>query len=109
MSTGLGGLPPLLLHDDSPVRGTYAASFSRRFSLLSSPPLNSQRRLEMDSEDRNVTAETVARSSVNRRTSESGDHESAIHYEDCTGAAYRIRKGINKTPLQVCFNSCYCC
>lgn len=29
------------------------------------------------------------------------DHEAAIHYEDCTGAAYRIRKGITKTPLQV--------
>ena len=106
MSAGLGGLPPLL-HDSS-VWGTYTATFSRRFSLLSSPPLNSRRRLEMESEDRNVTAETVARSSVNRRTSESGDHDAAIHYEDCTGAAYRIRKGINKTPLQVCFIS-YCC
>ena len=35
-----------------------------------------------------------------RRGSES-DHEKAIQYEDCTGAAYRIRKGVSKTPLQV--------
>lgn len=32
-----------------------------------------------------------------------GDHENAIHYEDCTGAAFRIRKGIAKTPLQVLY------
>ena len=27
--------------------------------------------------------------------------EPAIKYEDCTGAVYRIRKGIDRTPLQV--------
>ena len=35
--------------------------------------------------------------SLNRRES----YSAAIHYEDCTGAAFRIRKGISKTPLQV--------
>lgn len=46
--------------------------------------------------------------SVSRRGSES-DHEKAIQYEDCTGAAYRIRKGVPKTPLQVSQSSLECC
>ena len=27
--------------------------------------------------------------------------EEIVKYEDCTGAAYRIRKGVERTPLQV--------
>ena len=27
--------------------------------------------------------------------------EEVVKYEDCTGAAYRIRKGVDRTPLHV--------
>ena len=44
---------------------------------------------------------TTEKTAVISRHGSESDHEAAIHYEDCTGAAYRIRKGVSKTPLQV--------
>ena len=94
MNFGIGELPHLR---NSPVRDTYSASFSRRFGLLSSPPPSPNRiNFDMDETQHNDSSAIHQReSNVDR------DHSAAIHYEDCTGAAFRIRKGISRTPLQV--------
>lgn len=99
MNFGLEGVSRL-----SPVPGysapygtPYCASFSKGFSIVSSPPPSPARRME------GITANgglgRLARA-TNRRMSE-GDSQAVIQYEDCTGAVYRIRKGVDKTPLQV--------
>ena len=84
----------------SPVPGysaSYSASFSKRFSIVSSP-LSPIRRMDGQTMADNAKANGSSR---DRRMSE-GDSHAVIQYEDCTGAIYRIRKGISeKTPLQV--------
>ena len=45
--------------------------------------------------------ETLNASASSGSVGDTSVREPAIKYEDCTGAVYRIRKGIDRTPLQV--------
>lgn len=74
---------------------TYTASFSRRLNLLSTSPISPIKRDMEDGSPKND------RTIKQHRLPSVGDSECVIQYEDCTGAAYRIRKGIARTPLVV--------
>ena len=100
MNFGLEGASLL-----SPLSGRapYSASFSRRFGILSSSPIHSPVKSLMQEDDTikdEPTLVQIREQAQGRRVSE-GDSQAVIQYEDCTGAAYRIRKGVSKTSLQV--------
>ena len=106
MNFGLEGVTRFSPVPDDSHHATYSASFSKRFGILSSPPLSPVRKI-MDLAatagsglDATLPEPNLSSFNPDRRVSE-GDSCAVIQYEDCTGAAYRIRKGISRTPLQV--------
>lgn len=95
MSFGLEGVS--LLSPLPSRRGAYSASFSRRFGILSSSPIHSPVKPLMQGNDTITDEPTLDEIREQGRRVSEGDSQAVIQYEDCTGAAYRIRKGISKT------------
>ena len=89
MNFGLGDVARLRSGDAT----AYSASFTKRFGLLSTPPPSPMSKMEGE----------ACKSPVDKRNrlESEGDFSAAIQYEDCTGAAYRIRRGVPRTSLQV--------
>lgn len=95
----------------SAYRSAYSTSLGRYVRDTQSPDTNHRARAMSGEEERRspllggeVSSPEIEKLNVSGSSDSVGDtsdQEPAIKYEDCTGAAYRIRKGITRTPLQV--------
>ena len=118
MSSEVGQLPPDTRKTlpESPIVSAYGRAYStsldRYVHDTPSPDTDYEARglmnVEVESRRHPWSVGDVAEKeetlNVNGSLDSVGDtsvREPAIKYEDCTGAVYRIRKGIDRTPLQV--------